>query len=168
MKKAREMNKDKSYLSTGTVATVYTAGPRMDKREILEFIKRNPVAYMATLDISGRKPHVRAMRTYWADEDGIIFNMETPKDVYKELLKNPEVELCYFASGVQLRISGRMEELTDPALKRVHAINRPILQPGVAKKGLDYIGIFILRHGKATVLRPPLPTPGSLKVYIDL
>jgi uncharacterized pyridoxamine 5'-phosphate oxidase family protein len=140
----------------------------MDKRGILDFINRNPVAYMATLDINGSKPHVRAMRTYSADEDGIVFNMETPKDVYKELLKNPEVELCYFASGTQIRISGRMEELTDPALKQEHAINRPILQPGVAKEGLGYVGIFILRHGKATVLRPPLPVPGSPKVYIDM
>lgn len=140
----------------------------MDKREILAFINKNPVAFMATIDINGGKPHVRAMRTYSADEDGIVFNMETPKDVYKELSKNPEVELCYFAGGTQIRISGRMEELTDPALKRNHAINRPILQPGVAKEGLDYVGIFILRHGKATVLRPPLPVPGSPKVYIDM
>jgi uncharacterized pyridoxamine 5'-phosphate oxidase family protein len=140
----------------------------MDKREILAFINKNPVASMATIDINGGKPHVRAMRTYSADEDGIVFNMETPKDVYKELSKNPEVELCYFAGGTQIRISGRMEELTDPALKRNHAINRPILQPGVAKEGLDYVGIFILRHGKATVLRPPLPVPGSPKVYIDM
>lgn len=140
----------------------------MNKQEIVEFIRRNPVAYMATLDISGGKPHVRAMRTYSADEDGIVFNMETPKDVYKEILKNPEVELCYFANGVQIRISGRMVELTDPDLKREHAANRPILHPGVAREGLDYIGIFILRHGKATVLRPPLPIPGSPKVYIDM
>ena len=140
----------------------------MDKREILEFIKKNPVTYMATLDINGGKPHVRAMRTYSVDEDGLVFNMETPKEVYKQLLKNPAVELCYFAQGVQIRISGRMEELTDPALKREHVMNRPILQPGAAKEGLDYVGIFILRHGKATVLRPPLPVPGSPKVYIGL
>ena len=88
--------------------------------------------------------------------------------MYKELLKNPEVDLCYFANGVQIRISGRMEELTYPALKREHVIKRPILQPGVAKEGLDYVGVFILRHDKATVLRPPLPTPDSPKVYIDL
>ena len=140
----------------------------MNKREILEFINRNPVAYLATLDIDGGKSHVRAMRTYAADEEGIVFNMETPKNVYKEILENPHVELCYFAEGVQIRINGRMEELTDPALKREHVMNRPILQPGVAKVGLAYVGIFILRHGKATILKPPFPIPGSPKVYIDL
>ena len=62
----------------------------MDKREILDFMGRNPVTYMATVD--GNKPHVRAMRTYWADEDGILFVIESVKDVYKELLHNPETD----------------------------------------------------------------------------
>jgi uncharacterized pyridoxamine 5'-phosphate oxidase family protein len=138
----------------------------MDKREILDFIVRNPVAYMATVD--GNKPHVRAMRTYWADEDGILFVIESVKDVYKELLHNPETELCYYARGVQIRVSGRMEVLTDVALKQEVVANRPILQLGVAKEGLDYAGVLILRHGKAHVLKVPLPEPGAPKDYIDL
>lgn len=140
----------------------------MDKREILDFITKNPIAYMGTVD--GDKPRVRAMGTYRADEDGIVFSMQSPKDVYKQLLKNPETELCYFANGVQIRVSGRMQPVTDIALKKEIVEKRPFYKPGVEKEGWDYVGVFVLKHGKATVLdmKGPQTTPGAPKVYIDL
>lgn len=140
----------------------------MDKKEILDFITKNPTAYMATAD--DNKPHVRAMGTYRADEDGIIFSMQSPKDVYKQLVKNPEVELCYYANGVQIRVSGRMQQVTDIALKKEIVEKRPFYKPGVETDGWDYVGAFILKHGKAYVMDmkgPPSPV-GVPKVFIDL
>ena len=140
----------------------------MDKKEILAFITKNPIAYMATAE--GKTPHVRAMGTYRADENGIIFSMQTPKDVYKQLAKNPETELCYYADGVQIRVSGRMREVKDLALKKEILEKRPFYKPGVEKEGWSYVGAFILKKGKATVLDmkgPPSPV-GVPKVWIDL
>jgi pyridoxamine 5'-phosphate oxidase len=140
----------------------------MDKKEILAFINKNPTAYLATVE--GDKPHVRAMGTFRADENGIIFSMQSPKDVYKQLVKNPEVELCYYAEGVQIRVSGRMEQITDIALKNGIIEKRPFYKPGVEEMGLDYVGAFILKHGKAYVMDmkgPPSPV-GVPKTYIDL
>src|SRR4030042_132263 len=119
----------------------------MDKKEILAFITKNPIAYMATAE--GKKPHVRAMGTYRADENGIIFSMQTPKDVYKQLIKNPETELCYFADGVQIRVSGQMQPVTDMALKKEIVEKRPFYKPGVEKEGLGYVGVFKLKNAKA-------------------
>jgi uncharacterized pyridoxamine 5'-phosphate oxidase family protein len=140
----------------------------MDKKEILDFITTNPTAYMATVE--GKKPHVRAMGTYRADENGIIFSMQTPKDVYKQLVKNPETELCYHTGSIQLRVSGRMQQVTDMALKKEITEKRPFYKPGVEKEGWDYVGVFILKHGKATTMDmkgPPSP-PGAPKTWIDL
>jgi len=140
----------------------------MDKKEMLDFITKNPTAYMATVE--GNKPHVRAMGTYRADENGIIFAMQSPKDVYKQLVKNPETELCYHAGSVQIRVSGRMQQLTDMALKKEILEKRPFYKPGVDKDGWDYVGAFILKKGKATVMDmkgPPSPV-GVPKVWIDL
>ena len=140
----------------------------MDKKEILDFITKNPIAYMATLD--GNKPRVRAMGTYRADENGIIFSMQSPKDVYKQLMNNPETELCYYADGIQIRVSGRMQQVTDMALKEEIVEKRPFYKPGVEEEGWDYVGAFILKDGKATVLDmkgPPSPA-GAPKTYIDL
>ncbi len=41
----------------------------MEKQEILEFLKKNPVFFLATSE--GDHPHVRAMMLYRADEEGV-------------------------------------------------------------------------------------------------
>lgn len=140
----------------------------MDKKEILAFITKNPTAYLATVE--GNKPHVRAMGTYRADEKGIIFSMQSPKDVYKQLVKNPEIEACYFSEGVQIRISGRVEQITDVETKKEIVEKRPFYKPGVEKEGWDYVGAFNLKHGKATVMdmKGPPTEPGAPKNYITL
>ena len=140
----------------------------MDKKEILDFIAKNPVCFLATAE--GKKPHVRAMGTYRADENGIIFSMQSTKDVYKQLVKNPEIEGCYWANNVQIRIAGKVQPVTDMALKKEIVEKRPFYKPGVEKAGWDYVGAFILKNGKATVLDmkgPPSPA-GAAKVWIDL
>jgi uncharacterized pyridoxamine 5'-phosphate oxidase family protein len=140
----------------------------MDKKEILDFITKNPVCFLATVE--GKKPHVRAMGTYQADENGIIFSMQAGKDVYKQLVKNPEIEGCYWANSIQLRVNGKVQPITDMAIKKEIVEKRPFYKPGVEQEGWDYVGAFILKHGKATVLDmkgPPSP-PGAPKVWIDL
>ena len=140
----------------------------MDKKEILAFITANPVAFLATVE--GNKPHVRAMGTYQADENGIIFSMQSPKDVYKQLVNNPEIEACYWANNVQIRVAGKVQQITDMAVKKEIVEKRPFYKPGVDENGWDYVGAFILKHGKATVLDmkgPPAPA-GVPKVWVDL
>ncbi len=140
----------------------------MDKKEILEFITKNPVAYLATAE--GNKPYVRALGTYRADENGIIFSMQSDKDVYKQCMKNPETQICYFADGVMVRVSGRMEPVADMELKKEIAEARPFLKPGVEQNGWDYVGVFKVKNAKATVMDmkgPPTPA-GAGKTWIDL
>jgi pyridoxamine 5'-phosphate oxidase len=140
----------------------------MDKKEILAFISKNPIAYVATAE--GNTPHVRAMGTYRADENGIIFSMQSPKDVYKQLIKNPAAELCYYADGLQIRVAGQMEEIKDLALKKEVVEKRPFYKPGVDENGWDYVGVFKMKNARATILDmkgPPSPV-GVPKVWVDL
>ncbi|MBN1161348.1 MAG: pyridoxamine 5'-phosphate oxidase family protein [Dehalococcoidales bacterium] len=140
----------------------------MDKKEILEFINKNPIAYLATAE--GNTPHVRAMGTYRADEKGIIFAMQSPKDVYKQLIKNPAAELCYYADGLQIRVAGQMEEIKDQAIKEEVVEKRTFYKPGVEEHGLDYVGVFKMKNARATILDmkgPPSPV-GAPKVWVDL
>ena len=140
----------------------------MDKKEILAFINKNPTAFMATVE--GNKPHVRALGTYRADENGIIFAMQSYKDVYKQVLANPNVELCYYADMVQIRVVGKLEAIKDLELKKEITEKRPFYKPGVEKEGWDYVGAFVLKNGKATILDmkgPPSP-PTADKTWIDL
>ena len=135
----------------------------MNKKEILEFITKNPVAYVATTE--GNKPHVRALGTYRADENGIIFSMQTDKNVYKQVAANPEVEICYFADGTQIRINGQLQPVNDLELKKEIAEARPFLKPGVEEHGWDYVGVFKVVNAKASVLI--MGTPGPM-TYTEL
>ena len=140
----------------------------MTKDEILAFITKNPIAYVATVE--GNKPHVRALGTYRADKNGIIFSMQADKEVYKQLMKNPETEMCYYADGVQVRVSGQMEPVTDMKLKEEIVEKRPFYKPGVEENGWDYVGAFKVKNAKATILDmkgPPTPA-GASKIWIDL
>ena len=140
----------------------------MNKKEILEFITKNPIAFVATAE--GKKPHVRAFGTYRADENGIIFSMQSDKDVYKQIVNNPETEICYYADGIPIRVNGQMEAITDIELKKEIVEKRPFYKPGVEKNGWDYVGAFRVKNAKATVMDmkgPPTPA-GASKIWIDL
>ena len=138
----------------------------MNKTEIMAFVKANPICCLATVE--GDKPHVRALGLYRADENGIILQSDKRKDLYKQLVKNPEAEICFCDTRnfVEVRVSGRIEILEDLALKKELVEARPFVKPVVEKMGYDTIAVYRLRNGKATswsINEPPAP-----KTYVDL
>jgi pyridoxamine 5'-phosphate oxidase len=139
----------------------------MDKKEILDFITANPTHFLATAE--DNKPHVRPFGTYRADDNGIIYFTQSVKDVYKQLVKNPEIETCYYAKDITLRVRGRLQPVEDMALKKEVVENRPFLKPQVEKNGWDYLKLFILKNAKATFHDRKTPLiPGAPKTWIDL
>jgi len=89
----------------------------MTSQEIIELINRNPVFHLATVE--GDQPRVRGMMLYKADESGIVFHSGIMKDVYRQVVNNPKVELCFndFKNNVQVRVSGKLEIVDDNNLK---------------------------------------------------
>ena len=136
----------------------------MTKDEIIEFINANKTAYFATVDDG--KPRVRAMGMYKADETGIYFQSWTMKDVHKQLVKNPEVELCYNGKGAQVRISGQMEIIDDLEKKKEVVEQRPFMKPTVEEHGYDVVALYRLKNAKAHVWT--MDTNFDPKNYIDL
>jgi len=122
----------------------------MNKTEITAFINANLDGYLATVE--DNKPHVRAIRMVKADENGIIIQTNTYKDVYKQLSANPNVELCFFNAkdDIQIRVSGAVEPLDDLKMKDEIITQRPFLKPQVEKGGYGAIAVYRLK-GMATV-----------------
>ncbi len=118
----------------------------MDKKEILTFITKNPIAYLGTVD--NNKARVRGMDTFRADENGLIYYTSKAKDVFKQIARNPEVEACYVSKGTQVRVRGKMEILEDEALKKEIVEKRPFLKP-MYEKSYEGMGVCRLK-GKAT------------------
>lgn len=97
----------------------------MIKTEYIEFAKANPVCFLATCD--GDQPFVRGVLLFFADKTGFYFGTLSPKEMAKQLHRNPKVEVCFYnnpptlAKAMQMRLRGEIEFVDDPVLRhRIH------------------------------------------------
>ncbi len=114
----------------------------MTKAEIIEFINANPTCYLATAE--GTRPRVRAMRMVLADEKGLLFQTVEGKALPKQLMANPDVEVCYFSAekGIQIRIWGKAVFIDDDGLKKEIVEQRPFVKPMIKEKGFGAMPVF--------------------------
>ena len=75
-------------------------------QEVLDFVKEYGVYYLATID--GDIPRVRPFGTLEIFEDKLYIQTGKSKDVYKQIIANPNVELCAFNNGRWIRITGKL------------------------------------------------------------
>ena len=126
----------------------------MNKEEVFKSISINPAFFLGTVD--GDKPRVRGMLLYKADENGIIFHTASSKDLYAQVLKNKNAELCFNCNGTQIRISGQLEIIEDNALKdeiTEHPTRKFLKawkESGELKDYYKDLAVFSLKNGIAT------------------
>ena len=138
----------------------------MKREEILEFVRRNTTSFMATIDKG--EPCVRAMTTPHIDDEGITFCTGTGKDVCRQLLANPSVELCFWSrdEGLQLRIRGKLEKLDDEELKKqIVETGFTFLKPVVAQFGWDVLTLFRISKGHARTWSAENPAESNPVVF---
>ena len=75
-------------------------------KEVREFLKDCGVYYLATIDQD--KPKVRPFGTAEIFENHLYIQTGKKKDVFKQIEKNPNVEICAFKDGRWIRISGKL------------------------------------------------------------
>ncbi|MBQ8921811.1 MAG: pyridoxamine 5'-phosphate oxidase family protein [Oscillospiraceae bacterium] len=74
--------------------------------EVLEFLKKAGTYYLATVE--GDQPRVRPFGTAAVFEGRLYIQTGKSKSVSKQLQANPKAEICAFADGTWLRISGEL------------------------------------------------------------
>ncbi|MBN3033146.1 MAG: pyridoxamine 5'-phosphate oxidase family protein [Candidatus Saganbacteria bacterium] len=144
----------------------------MNKAEIFELINKNPAFHLATVE--GDQPRCRGMFLYRADDDGIVFHTGSMKDVYAQLKRNPKAELCFndFHSNVQVRVSGKLEEIEDKAYKDEVAAHptrefvRKWRAAGLVPDFYNEFKVYRLKHAQAVVWT--MATNFAPKEYIKL
>jgi pyridoxamine 5'-phosphate oxidase len=122
----------------------------MDFEECIRFANENPVAWVATT--SGDQPRVRPLQMWFADTTGFYFQTLMMKDLYKEIAKNPRIELGFWKAGdgggTVLRVAGSVEWMDDPDLKRRSFAERPFLAAlGLVPESPE-LALFRLRKGE--------------------
>ncbi|MCW3807636.1 pyridoxamine 5'-phosphate oxidase family protein [Plebeiibacterium marinum] len=125
----------------------------MDKKEVIEFANANPVCYLATIE--NNRPHVRAMLMWYADKSGFYFETLSPKEMSKQLHLNRHVEVCFYNNpddvldAKELRISGEIEFIEDPAVIDKALENRAYLEDLAGQPIRKYMEVFRIAHGNA-------------------
>ncbi len=113
---------------------------------MFKMINENPAFHLATVE--GDQPRVRGMLLYRADENGFIFHTASTKDVFKQILQNPKAEMCFFCKGVQIRVTGTLEQVFDEELKKeIYAHpSRKFLQAWIENGIDDLLEIFVMKN----------------------
>jgi len=127
----------------------------MEFEQYVKFANEHPLCSVATVD--GDQPHVRSFGMWFADTNGFYFSTSKMKDVYRQLSANPKVELSFFAPpetsgargsavdiGTEMRVTGTVEFIEDPAMRDRLFTDRPFLRPLV-----DIVAIMHVKDGEA-------------------
>ena len=77
-------------------------------REIYDFLKKCQTYYLATMD--GDQPRVRPFGTINIFEDKLYIQTGKVKDVSKQIMANPKIEICAFDGQEWLRIAAQAVE----------------------------------------------------------
>jgi pyridoxamine 5'-phosphate oxidase len=122
---------------------------KMTRQEIIDFIEANPVAWVATVE-DGR-PRVRGLRAFRVRDDGPLFQISTPKDLYRQLEANPDVEVCFHdpERGIQVRVAGKAEVIGDHAVLDDVLEERAFLQSLVDAEGRGAVKLFVIADAVA-------------------
>lgn len=75
-------------------------------KEVQEFLKDCGVYYLATID--GDIPRVRPFGTAEIFDGHLYIQTGKKKDVAKQIMANPMVEICAFKDGKWLRVCGKL------------------------------------------------------------
>ena len=123
----------------------------MNREHILGFLNDNPVFFLATCH--GGLPHVRTMRLLRADERGIYFSTSRNKALCRQLKANPAVEMCFYSpgDGLQIRITGKVGLVSDPAFRRELADRVPVMSSFVLDDGPTGVAVFCLQTGRVNI-----------------
>ncbi|MCG8698516.1 MAG: pyridoxamine 5'-phosphate oxidase family protein [Bacteroidales bacterium] len=119
--------------------------------EIITYLKKSGIQYFATVGLDG-KPKVRPFQFMFEYDNKLWFCTSNEKEVYKELQKQPYVEICTLGPKMSwIRLEGKVNFSDSLEMKekvfRVNALVRNIY------KEIDnpLLEVFYLSEVKATI-----------------
>ena len=95
-------------------------------QEVYEFLKECETYYLATID--GNQPRVRPFGTVDIFEDKLYIQTGKSKNVFKQMTKNPHIEICGYKNGKWIRVSAEVEVDDRYEAKKHMLDNYPNLQ----------------------------------------
>lgn len=115
-------------------------------KKVNDYLTEAGTFFFSTVD--GDKPKCRPLGFHMLHEGKIYFGLGTFKDVYKQIVANPNVEICAMNGDEFLRYYGRAEFATDPALSRMALDSMPAIKKIYEDNGYE-MAVFHLADATA-------------------
>ena len=122
----------------------------MDFKDCVKFANENKDCYLATVE--GDQPRVRVLSMWYADETGFYFQSQTVKAFYKQLEKNPKVEVYFGNKDLSkvLRVSGKVKFITDSKIRAKCIEEWSFVKDfGITEPSNPLLAVFHLSTGEA-------------------
>ena len=117
-------------------------------KEVYDFLKKAGTYYLATAE--GDQPRVRPFGTIDIFEDKLYIQTGLKKDVAKQILANPKVELCAFDAGKWIRVTA--EAVLDENIEaQKHMLDAHPELKAMYQPGDGNTAVFALRNGTAVI-----------------
>ncbi len=116
-------------------------------KEVYDFLKKCGTYYLATCE--GGQARVRPFGTVDIWKDQLTFQTGKSKDVAKQILADPKVELCAFDGAQWLRVSAEAAEVPETAAQEHMLDAYPDLK-AMYKAGDGNTVVFALKNATAT------------------
>lgn len=119
-------------------------------KRVTDFLSANPVFYFATID--GYKPRVRPLGFCMELNGKLYFALDKHKNCYKQLLDNPNIELCTASSdGQWIRVRG-VAEFDNTKASRDAVLAEDEKRHGIDAKTLEStLGLVYIKYAEAEI-----------------
>jgi uncharacterized pyridoxamine 5'-phosphate oxidase family protein len=115
--------------------------------EVYEFLKKCGAYFIATID--GDQPRVRPFNTLLIFENKLYIHTGKVKNVGKQIMKNPKIEICAMTDGKWVRVEAVAveDDRTEPGQKMLDAY--PILKSMYSADDGNHMVLY-LKNATAT------------------
>ena len=117
-------------------------------KEVYEFLKECQIFYLATID--GDKPRVRPFGALNIFEDKLYLQTGRVKNVFKQIEKNQNIEICGFKDGKWIRVEAKAIE-DDRKEAKVSMLDANPELKGMYSADDDNTVVLYLKDAKATI-----------------
>lgn len=113
----------------------------MDIEKAFEFLEKNKNVAFATVE--GNQPKIRVFQIMKQEGDTLYFATSSHKEVYCQLMQNPNVEILAMSGNISVRISGKVIfDVPDDIAEDIYINNAVLLRLYKTYKDLTYFKLI--------------------------
>ena len=123
----------------------------MEMKEIVEYLQKNNPQDLATIGLDG-KPKIRPFQMMFEEDGKLWFCTSNRKEVYRELQKQPYIELCVSGENMSwLRLGGKAVFTDDLKMKEIVFEVSPLVKGIYKEPDNPSFEVFYLEEVTATI-----------------